>query len=81
MYARVARFEGGHPARFDEQIAEMRNQIEETRSGGLPADAPEAIRTLTETADGALNSMSPGEDVGRRTSVDIYEVAFDESFR
>jgi hypothetical protein len=28
----------------------------------------------------ALDSMSPPENVGKRTSVDIYEVVLDESF-
>ena len=49
MYARIARFEGGDPGRIDEQVAEMRRQIQGARSGGLPADAPEGVRTLTET--------------------------------
>jgi hypothetical protein len=31
-------------------------------------------------ADAALDSMSPPENVGKRTSVDIYEVVLDESF-
>jgi hypothetical protein len=110
MHARIARFEGGDISRIDEQIAEMRSQIAETRSAGLPADAPEAMRTLTETvsrfvhlvdrgsgtsvgitfceteedmrrADEAMNQMSPDDGGGRRTSVEIYEVALDESFR
>ena len=49
MYARIARFKGGDVDRIDEQVAEMRGQIERTRAGGLPADAPEELRTLTET--------------------------------
>ena len=110
MYARVARFEGGDVTRIDEQIAELRSQIEGARSSGLPADAPQALRTLAETvsrvvelvdratgtslgitfcdteeemrrADEALDQMSPGGDAGRRTSVEIYEVALDEDFR
>ena len=109
MYARIARFEGGDTNRIDEQVAEMRSQIEGVRANGLPADAPEAMRVLTETvgrvlelvdresgtslgitfcetegdmrrADEALNQMSPGEGGPRRTSVEIYEVALDESF-
>jgi hypothetical protein len=31
-------------------------------------------------ADEALNAMSPGEGMGSRTSVEIYEVLVDESF-
>ena len=45
MYARIARFEGGDPGAVDEQIAEMRTQVE----GEPPADAPEEVRTLMET--------------------------------
>jgi hypothetical protein len=32
-------------------------------------------------ADAALDSMSPPEDVGKRTAVDIFEVVLDESFK
>jgi hypothetical protein len=110
MYVRIARFEGGDVDRLDEQIAEMKGQIDAVRSGGLPADAPAALKTLTETvtrfvelvdrksgtsigmtfceteddmrsADEALDSMSPDEGGGRRTSVEIYEVALDEQVR
>jgi glutathione synthase/RimK-type ligase-like ATP-grasp enzyme len=48
MYARIARFEGGDPGAIDEQIAEMRTQLEGA-SAGEPADAPEEVRTLMET--------------------------------
>ena len=48
MYARIARFEGGDPGAVDEQIAEMRTQLDGA-SGGAPADAPEDVRTLMET--------------------------------
>jgi hypothetical protein len=111
MYVRIARFEGGDPASIDKQVADMKSQIDATRAGGLPDDAPAEMRTLTETvsrfvelvdrktgtslgisycetedemrrADEALNKMSPPDDSGgRRTSVEIYEVALDESFR
>ncbi len=109
MYARIARFEGRDPATIDEQVAELRRQIQGMREGGLPPDLPEEARVLTETvtrvlqlvdrrtgaavgitfseteddmrrADEALNAMSPGETGGRRTGVEIYEVALDESF-
>ena len=105
MYARIARFEGGDPESVEQQIAETRSQIEAARAG-LPEDAPEAARTLSETiarfvelvdreqgtlvgiafceseedmrrADEALNSLSPGEGGGQRTSVQIFEVAID----
>ena len=109
MYARVVRFEGGDPSVVDEQIADMKRQMDAARSGDVPADAPEQVRTLMETvtrfvelvdrssgasvgiafsatkddmirADAALDSMSPPQDIGKRTSVDIYEVVLDESF-
>ena len=46
MYARIARFEGGDPSTFDDQIAEMRRQLE---SNELPPDAPDEARTLMDT--------------------------------
>ena len=49
MYARIARFEGGDPGAVDEQIAEMRTQLEGVKAGEMPADAPAEVRTLTET--------------------------------
>lgn len=109
MYARIARFEGRDTSRIDEQIAEMRRQIDAVRSTGeLPPGAPEQARELRETvtrliqlvdresgtslgivfsaseddirrADAVLNALSPGDGEGRRTSVEIYEVAVDES--
>ena len=49
MYAR-ARFEGLDSGRIDEQVAEMKRQIDEGRaSGDVPAGAPEQVRTLMET--------------------------------
>ena len=109
MYARVVRFEGGDPSVIDEQVADMKSQMDAARSGGVPADAPEQVRTLMDTvtrfielvdresgssvgiafceteenvrrADEALDSMSPPQEVGKRTAVDIFEVALDESF-
>ena len=50
MFARIARFEGGDPGTIDEQIAEMRTQLEGVKAGEMPADAPpEEVRTLMET--------------------------------
>src|SRR5262245_1712247 len=109
MYARVVRFEGGDPSVIDQEIADMKAQMDAARSGDVPADAPEQVRTLMDTvtrfvelvdrtsgasvgivfceseedvrrADAALDSMSPPDSAGKRTSVDIYEVALDESF-
>ena len=44
MYARIARFEGGDVSKIDEEIADMRRQIDETRAGGLPEGAPPELR-------------------------------------
>jgi hypothetical protein len=109
MYVRIARFEGGDPAKIDEQVAEMKRQIDGARAGGLSEDAPEGVRVLSETvtrfvelvdrktgaslgltfcateedmrrADEALDGMSPPDNGGgRRTGVEIYEVALDEA--
>ena len=55
MYARIARFEGLEASRIDEQVVEMKRQIDEGRaSGGLPAGAPEQVRTLMETVKRVL---------------------------
>lgn len=107
MHVRIARFEGVDVGSIDEQVAEMRRQMQ---AGELPPDAPAEVQTLMETvnrfvqlvdrekgvtlglafskseddmrrADEALNKMSPPSDaMGRRTGVEIYEVALDESF-
>jgi hypothetical protein len=109
MYVRVARFENVDPSRVDEQIAELRQQIDAGRRGEVPAEFAEQTRVLMDTitrfvqlvdrangtflalafveteedlrrVDEALNAMSPGEGGGRRTSVELYEVAIDEAF-
>ena len=109
MYVRVARFEGVDPDRVDEQIADLRRDIEAAGSGQMPAEAPPEAKVLMETvtrfvqlvdrksgtflalaycrseddlrrADEALNAMSPGEGGGRRTGVEHYEVAIDQTF-
>lgn len=49
MYARIARFEGGDPSRYDEQVAEMKQEMDRARSGEVPADAPPQARALMET--------------------------------
>jgi hypothetical protein len=55
MYARIARFEGLDASRIDEQVAEMKRQMDEGRaSGDLPAGAPEEVRTLMETVKRVL---------------------------
>ena len=66
MYARVARFEGGDPARIDESVAEMKRQMDAARSGQLPAEALEELRTLTETVSRfiGLYDRSTGTSLG-----------------
>ena len=49
MYARVARFEGGDVSRIDEDVADMKRQMDAARSGDLTADMPDQVRTLMET--------------------------------
>jgi hypothetical protein len=63
MYARIARFEGGDPAAIDDQITEMRSQLE---SGEPPADAPEEARTLMETVSRVMQLVDreTGASVG-----------------
>jgi hypothetical protein len=72
MYARVARFEGGDPSRIDDESAEMKKQIASARSGDLPADTPEQVRTLTET-------VSRFMDLVDRTSGTSLGIAFCET--
>jgi hypothetical protein len=55
MYARVARFEGLDVSGIDEQVAEMKRQMDEGRaSGDTPAGAPEQVRTLMDTVKRVL---------------------------
>ena len=54
MYARIARFEGLDASRMDEQVAEIKAQIDEGPSGDLPVGAPEEVRTLMETVKRVL---------------------------
>ena len=50
MYARIARFEGLERGGIDEQVAEMKAQIDQSRaSGDPPPGAPEQVRVLMET--------------------------------
>ena len=49
MYARVGRFEALDTSRIDEQMAEMKRQMDAGRSGDLPEGAAEEARVLMET--------------------------------
>ena len=66
MYARIAKFEGGDPARIDQEVEEMRKQMADARESGLPADAPEGMRTLMETVSRFINLVDrkTGASVG-----------------
>ena len=48
MYARVARFEALDTTRIDQQVAEMKGQMDAGRSGDMEG-APEEARALMET--------------------------------
>jgi len=58
------------------RFVELVDRDNGTAVGIVFCDTDEDMRR----ADEALNEMSPGEGQGRRTSVDIYEVAIDEVF-
>lgn len=60
MYARIARFTGGDPSRIDEQLAEMKEQMDAGRAGATPADAPDEVRTLSETVRRVLVLVDRG---------------------
>jgi hypothetical protein len=49
VYARIARFEGLDPSRIDDDIADMKQQMDAGRSGELPEGVPEEARALMET--------------------------------
>jgi hypothetical protein len=76
MYARIARFEALDPSRIDEQVAEMKRQIDESRaSGELPAGAPEAVRTLMETVKRVLEFVD--RENGRALGITFCETEED----
>ena len=78
MYARIARFEGLDTSRIDEQVAEMKRQIDEGRaSGDLPAGAPEQVRTLMQTVKRLLQLV----DRESGTALGITFCATEEDMR
>lgn len=95
MYARVARLEGSDADQLRRAAERMNARAGEGPPEGVPAKAfrllidPEGGRALAiavfETeedmrkGDQALNAMEPEEPIGRRTSVEMYEVAVDVS--
>ncbi len=74
MYARVASFEGGDNER-------LRQMAEERRGSGamMPEffDSKDQIAAAEQTFD-QMGDEIPDDVRGRRTSVDVYEVAWDE---
>lgn len=78
MYARIARFEGLDTSRIDEQVADMKRQVDEGRaSGDLPAGAPEQVRTLMETVKRLLQLV----DRESGTALGIKVCATEEDMR
>ncbi len=94
MYVRIARFEGGDLAEGDQAVARVREQMQGERPPGLEGakrilmlidreNGRGAGMTFFDTeedmrrGDEALNAMTP-QGSGRRTSVEMYEVAIDQ---
>ena len=77
---------GNAPPEFADQIEKLQGAVKRlyflvdrgagTALGLTICDTEDDVRR----ADAALNEMSPGEGGGRRTSVEIYEAALDETF-
>jgi hypothetical protein len=49
MYVRIARFEGLDTSRIDEQVAEMKRDIDAARSGSAPPEFADQIEKLRGT--------------------------------
>jgi hypothetical protein len=93
MYARVAKWEGGSAESIRESIAQIRESSQSGPPEGVPSTGftfltdPDAGRVLAialfETEEDlrqgheTLEQMSPPVDMGRRVSVETYEVAAD----
>lgn len=93
MYARVARWEGADAEGLRRAAGRMSSQAASGPPEGVPATSfrllidPDGGRALAialfETeddlrkGDATLNAMSPEDPIGRRTSVEMYEVAVD----
>jgi hypothetical protein len=75
MYARVAQFEGLDRSRIDELAEGMKRQMDATRSGGLPADAPPEATTLMETVKRFVSLVD--RDNGTAIGISFCESADD----
>jgi hypothetical protein len=96
VYARIAKFEGGDPDRFVAAVDEDAGRetppegLEGVKGVWMLVDRQSGTTlgiTLFESeeelrrGDEALNAMSPPADVGgRRTNVEMYEVAYQRDF-
>ena len=49
MYVRIARFEGVDPGQIDQQIAELRGQLDASRAGNVPEEYRDQTKVLMET--------------------------------
>ena len=95
MYARVVRWEGGDPEAMRQAVDDMRGRAGSGPPEGVPAKAfrlltdPDAGRAMAivlfeseedmRTGHEALEAMDPPGGMGRRASVEMYEVAIDVS--
>jgi hypothetical protein len=93
MYARVARFEGGDAEAIRRTAQEIASQASSGPPEGVPAIGflmlidPDGGRSMgislfeseadMRAGDAVLDGMSPPGDMGRRASVEMYEVAAD----
>jgi hypothetical protein len=93
MYARVARFEGGDAEAIRRTAQEIASQASSGPPEGVPAIGflmlidPDGGRSMgislfeseadMRAGDAVLEQMSPPGDMGRRASVEMYEVAAD----
>ena len=93
MYARIARFEGAEPDRMQGMVDEISNDpgppegvpatrfmmfLDRASGTGLAVSFYESEEDMR-AGDQALNDMSPPPipGLGRRVSVELYEVALD----
>lgn len=77
---------GDVPAEIADQIEKLRGTVKRfyqlvdretgTALGVVFCETEDDLRQ----ADAALNEMSPGDEQGRRTGVETYEVVLDQSF-
>ena len=75
MYARVAHFEDVDSSRVDEEVAEMKRQMDAGRSGNLPAEAPPEAATLMEAVKRFVHLVD--RDNGRAFAISFCESADD----